>query len=318
MFDDELNTILFEHCNEMSQYACDNCHFDYVDEQNGCRWYHTAWAYLRLLDCVSSPQWHEDKYMEVLSDYVGNYDKVFNILISGTADFSLLHLIIEVLYDKSQKANIYILDKCRSPLHFCYEYINNYLQGEKKEYVNKNINVSCFKEDIFRVEELQFDIICSDAFLTRFKKPVAASVVGKWCRMLNPTGIIITTVRIHKKDECPELLTASKNTDDIQRKDKCPDLMAISKNIDKFEKKVANRYDSFIKQHSSFPIPKDKLLFLANRYIIKMESNDLGEDNDILELFQTQQLSVNSQKETLEGEINETRYLFIVARRKAW
>ena len=62
MRNNELNNILKISCNDMCKFATKNCHIDYVDEENGCSWYHSAWAYLRLLDCVSAPQWHESNY----------------------------------------------------------------------------------------------------------------------------------------------------------------------------------------------------------------------------------------------------------------
>ena len=290
----------------MCDYAIKHCFTDYVDEKNNCSWYHCAWAYLRLLDCVSAPQWHETNYRKAIERYLKGFRKTINILISGTADYSMLYLIIDEIYKENKTAIIYVLDKCPSPIRFCEEYVNELASDEKKQYINSHIKIRCKEEDILRTDINNFDIICTDAFLTRFTKSGAASVVKKWYDMLNEKGVIITTVRIHYAE-------------------KKSDLLSVSKSILRFEKKVSSRYDDYIKQHQEFPISKEKLLYLANRYIIKMDSNSLGREEDIKELFnpidlqnpnKPERFELNCKVTSVQGEIDKTDYLFVEARRK--
>ena len=309
MIDTELKDIFKKSCNEMCDFAVQNCCTDYVDEKNGCSWYHCAWAYLRLLDCVSAPQWHENNYRTAIRKCLDSFHKPIQLLISGTADYSMLHLIIDELYSSNSQANIYILDKCPSPLHLCNDYIKKYVSSEKKQFIQYHTTIKFIEEDILRTGLNHFDIICTDAFLTRFNYFGAASVIKKWYEMLNQCGVILTTVRIH--NSTPEA-----------------NLLSVSKSILKFEKKVSDKYDKYITENNDFPIAKEKLLYLANRYIIKMVSNSLGSEEDITELFnpkpskertldkRTERFELSSQKVEVQGEIEKTEYLFIEARRK--
>ncbi len=291
----DLSKLLLESSNYMYEYAIKKCGSDFVDEKHGCVWYHSVWQYLRILNCVSSPQWHEEFYSESLKNALKNNNEA-KILISGTADYSMLHLIVTEVSNLSIKTTITILDKCETPLEICKWYVKNY-----ETYINNNSNLNNLitfefvQKDILLLDAAQkYDIICADAFLTRFDRYSAKSILLKWKNHLKSNGRIITTIRIHE-NETKSLLSATMN-------------------ILNFNNKVKSRYSEFIKRNGSFPITEDLLLFLSNRYIIKMHSNAIGNKDEIIQLFNECDLTIDlATTSYVEGEVNPTEYLQIVA-----
>lgn len=307
----KFHDLLLKSCAETNLFANRSCKRDYVDEDNGCDWYHSAWQYLRVLDCVSAPQWHENFYLNAF-DKIFADKKTIRILISGTADYSLLHLMLCALSKTEACAQIDVLDMCPTPLFSCEWYLNNYgaVFGEKKsKSLNKRVTVKMINKDLLYhnpADEQKYDLICTDAFLTRFKKQDAIEVVAKWRRLMSDIGTLVTTVRIHDKAEPRSLLKQTRDTDS-------------------FVQKVKNSYRHLIKDSKLFimhdddiveELSEDELLFLARRYIIKMESNNLGGLNEIQKLIRDGGLEINdklSQIEKVKGEITGSDYYRIVA-----
>jgi len=125
---------LIESCDQMYELSKQNCSGSYLDN-NSCKWYHSAWQYLRVLDKVSSPTWHFNFYYEEFNRLITNET---NILVSGTADYSILALIYFVAAKKNVSPKIWVCDICNTPLYICQDFAerNNFsisvLQGDIK------------------------------------------------------------------------------------------------------------------------------------------------------------------------------------------
>lgn len=325
----DLRQLLFESCNVMATYS-DKCSQSPVTQDSPishslnapcCGWYHGAWQFLRILNCVSSPQWHENFYKQSFNS-VFDKKKDVRILICGTADYSLLYVLVSALNETNVTAKIDILDICATPLKICewfaknygsYELDSNY-QGadEQSEYnrkfrLNDKIIIETFKNDIksFYPEkgELIYDVICSDAFLTRFSTDIKI-VLDRWEKLLLKDGRIITTVRLYE------------NADSVQK----PSLAKLSSNIDSYCSKVVSRYSELSDEEKmQIKLPAEELRFIAFRYIERMTSNHLGNKQQIEELFNKSKLTVvNSASRCpveVEGEIAKSYYYQIVAKK---
>lgn len=271
----KLDVALKESANLIYEIANSHCKNGIMDEN--CTWYHSIWQYLRMLDVVSSPSWHHNFYIDRLSQAIDN-NKNNNILISGTADYSVLAYIIGCVKLKNAKANIYVLDTCKTPLETCKWFA-------KKE----NIQINCINESILDyVNDNFFDIICTDAFLTRFSKRDAQLVVDKWYGLLNTGGKVITTIRVHNKKD-----------------------YNFSSKIDNFINKVKNRYENY-KNYIS--LSYEELVEKALVYAKNMKSNNLGDEKEILNRFEM--FYLNYQTNKVVGELSETTYLELVAEKK--
>lgn len=243
-----------------------------------CCWYHSIWQYLRLLNVVSSPTWHDEFYSKELNESFKDKERI-NILISGTADYSILIYITEIIKKLNIKdINIYVLDSCKTPLYCCQWYADR-----------NNIIIHTINEDILKYNNYNFfDVICTDAFLTRFSKTEASKVIINWEKLLKTNGKIITTIRIHEDNE----LYVSEYKQEI-------------KDFVTKVKLSTQKNQEFIK------FSPDKMAAMAEIYAIKMKSNDLGDENAILSLFN--EFKTRYRIKTVTGELKETKYLELVA-----
>lgn len=270
-----LEKSLKESANMMYELAYKHCHNGIMDEN--CVWYHSMWQYLRMLDVVSSPTWHHDFYLRQLSMAIKDKENN-NILISGTADYSVLAYIIYCIKSKKAQANIYVLDTCRTPLEACKWFANK--EGIEINLINENI--LSYSQDNF------FDVICTDAFLTRFSNTDANLVIDKWYHLLKNDGKVITTIRIHEK-----------TTDNNSNK------------IDAFLDKIKNKYDYY---KDSISLTYDELIEKARFYATNMKSNNIGNENKIIKKFA--KYNVDYQVKIVVGELSETKYIELVATKK--
>jgi hypothetical protein len=199
------------------------CMDDNINEES-CDWYHESWQYLRLIDLVSNPCWHRAFFKSAINDST-NWDD--SILISGTADYTILSVIVDALSRKQiQSSEITVLDACRTPLLLCEWYASK-----------QNISISNRNDDIREINfEGQFDLILTDAFLTRFPHETKREIIDKWSGLLTDGGMIATTIRIKpdameqggSRNESPESFAtrAQEKATALSECPGCPDQIA--------------------------------------------------------------------------------------------
>jgi hypothetical protein len=97
----------------------------------------------------------------------------------------------------------------------------------------------------------------------------------------------------------------------------CPSFAEMVSLIQSYLTKVQRRYKNLSsEQKDLFHISINELNYLAARYIEKMESSNLGTQEDIISLFRRSNLIIDSEKSStadVEGEILPTKYYRIVA-----
>ena len=302
-----ITDLLFDSCSVMRNYSA-KCTYDYLAHNSTtsthalcCEWYHGVWQYLRALDCVSAPQWHEEFYTREFVDAARFANDSFSVLISGTADYSILYLLINALKNSKKRIEIDIVDLCDTPINICEWYIARFREEDKEI-------CGCFSFHMYRSNIALFDrgkkydLICSDAFLTRFSSDETKSVVNKWRQLLNDDGRVVTTVRLY-------------NDSNIVK----PSFEEEANNIHTFLRKVFTKYELLSNdQKKKFCISSNELSFLAARYIVNMLSNPHGNEHDIDLLFKESGLSIipaQSQIHKVPGEVRETEYYQIVAKK---
>ena len=220
------------------------CSGDHVDKDD-CSWYHGAWQYMRLMDLVSTPTWHDSFYRTSLEGTLRQNPSA-RVLISGTADYSLLAYIIDAAATTTTNPDIVVLDQCATPLFACRWYAKQRgisittAQADVLEYCKDNVS--------------SFDVVTSDAFLTRFPATVVAGVISGWAGVLKSEhSRIITTVRLH---------TA---TTIVREEEK-----AIRDFIARARGRLP-RWRGFVRKAPA------EVIALSEKYIRKMISNRLGE-----------------------------------------
>ncbi len=266
----------------MEELSTSCCKGGYISESN-CFWYHSAWQYLRLIDVVSTPSWHETFYTENLKKYL-NSKKNTRILISGTADYGMLEQILKTRPSEEQIEEVIIIDLCDTPLSICREYY--------KKYLTDIFVLNTLTHDIrnTNIADESCDIIITDAFLTRFPKTKRKEVVSKWHKLLKDNGVVITTARIEDGEE----------------------IKSSKEDINRFITKVKSRIDSSgtIMRHML-----EKITSKAKEYASNIVSYPINSPKEIQELF-SEFGEININLHSVEGEIRDgTLYAQIVARK---
>lgn len=275
----DITKLLKESCDLNYKIAKENCKHGIMSEGDCC-WYHSVWQYLRLIDKVSSPQWHTEFYRRAFNKIQEDNIKV---LITGTADYSLLALIYTFAIENNKNIDVYVLDTCKTPLKICEWF------AEKHNFTIKVIN-----SNIMNLEEkqLKFDLICTDAFLTRFKVADAKKIIKIWYNCLNNNGIVATTVRISHN---------SSNTKETELKQQY-----IIDAVNRFDKK------------ENITLPKEEFEKMVSLYVENMKSNAIGNKDEVDRYFKESGFYINeeiSKINTTSGEYEETKYYEVLAQK---
>jgi len=286
----------------VAQMACRGNH--YVDAHD-CSWYHGTWQYLRLFDMVSSPAWHAEFYGRQLRTEI-HERRARRILISGTADYTTLAFVLDAACGESgtmpDDLQIHILDLCQTPLLACQWYASRRKQS-----------ITTYQADITKLEDLAakdmptgewYDLIVADAFLTRFDRNSAKKVVRSWFSLLRPGGRLMTTVRLHARNEYVVQDASDPDVGGIHR---------VTDPTDDFELRLRERASAW---RGMIPIALEDLSRAGRQYANNMTSHDLGDEDDITTALRDQQFElVEHTTGRVNGELIGTEYLRVLASR---
>ncbi len=257
------------------------CKGDYVSREN-CAWYHGSWQYLRILDLVSTPTWHQEFYKKHIAvDSIRGRAPL--ILICGTADYSMLAHLLWVLQERSKQCKITVLDLCNTPLWLSQWYA-----------VQKGQEIVTVAEDIMKYKpDFAFDLIVTDAFLTRFSQNERREILLRWRDILIEKGKLVTTVRL---EEGSERVKASSDQVDLF--------------VDK-ARELGARWQDFL------PISVDELAVLAGKYAERIDSCPVPNAVTLRKELEACDFSVEHLTERLlKGEMKPTRYAEVVASKR--
>lgn len=256
------------------------CSGSYINAED-CSWYHGVWQYLRIFDLVSTPTWHQNFYNTHLAQLAQEHPNS-KVLISGTADYSVLAHVLWAFDSVGNPCDITVLDLCQTPLILCKWY------GRRT-----NHNIATVQTSIFDFNPGEtYDAIVTDAFLTRFSKAERSAVVALWVRSLRPGGCVITTVRVGSAPTIEKV---------IARPDQ----------VDLFRSRAleqAKRWQDFL------PIPPEEIAIKAQRYAERMVSQPITSPDEIKAEFEQQGFIFRRfELAEVKGEMAPTTYIEMVA-----
>ena len=265
-------------------------------DREDASWYHAGRQYLRLSDSVASAAWHTDFFpKEVRLWLAKNKDKKkIRVLITGLADFGMLyHLVSAVGPRNLDRTHFNVIDLSSVPLDIC-RWLKDQLCEKSGGLLNINLSTQvCDLLDAdVNPEGESYDIVASDAFLTRFKcENQKRRIVQRWSNLLAPDGMILTTVRIgDEKDKTTDAAISKMKFEFVQRSlDGWPDDLNDAGNL------------SALKMH-------------AEQYTKKMTSYPMDTVLSISELFESQEaLKTSVSLKVTKGELHATTYAQIRA-----
>lgn len=243
-----------------------------------CGWYHGTWQYLRQLDLVSSPTWHDEFYMDNL---VSAFARAEQALVSGTADYSMLAYMLHARARARAATRILVVDVCRTPLYACRLLTRQ--QGEA--------NVQICQSDVLKLPGVlrsTFDLIATDAFLTRFSRTEVPRVLHALAQVSRPQATLITSVRVGSAPADPS--------------------------------ELAWRVEEFVSRAvagaAELGLAPEAIAMLAKDYAVRMVSNPVGDANGIASVFLDAGWEIERVQETeVKGELIPTTYARFVVRR---
>jgi len=152
---------------------------------SSCEWYHGTWQYLRILGIGSAPGAQGKQLADTLRQ-LASTGAFPRILLSGSADYSLLAHILWAYDQKNAEAVPTVVDLCKTPLYLCEWYGKRYSRAVNT--VASNIL------DFTSVEP--FDLVCTHAFMGYFTPEQRKTLLDKWYSLLRSGGRVITIQRI--------------------------------------------------------------------------------------------------------------------------
>lgn len=310
--DDILTDPLLVSAEQIAAAAPMTCRNEYGGRR--CSWYHGAWQYLRLFDMVSSPSWHKSFYhlelVQALEECARRGTEAAGdsrsaepaggprVLITGAADYSMLAYVIDAWsrtraakFDLCDEPDIHVLDICPTPLLACRWYATTV--------ANRAIEThECDLREDTDVKRLYestgpFDLIVTDAFLTRFDHDGARAVMRHWSDLLAPGGKVVTTVRLHAADG------PYQGPDEISEFTQRARLKA---------------WHWRLQLRSSV----DAICNDAREYALRITSTDFGGVKEVTSLLEEGgfELPVATVSDQVQGELRSTQYLRVVARKR--
>lgn len=259
-----------------AKYGCTGGHL----EGDKCDWYHGVWQYLRLLDMVSAPVWHRDFFTEAVESAVEDGG---DILVSGTADYTMLAVVLDALNADSDDVQVDVLDSCPTPIVLCEWFADR--QG---------VEIGTITNDIREVDTQspEYDLIVADAFLTRFPSAEKPDVLDQWKSLLSSDGRVATTIRVE-----PEVDEKVGSRDDEIRS-------------------FSERAHDNVLNREEFPISPEHTAELAETYAEHIVSYPIESITQGSELFTDRGFSsAETATNNVKGEMSETTYCQVVAKR---
>ncbi|QEX22237.1 hypothetical protein FRZ61_21670 [Hypericibacter adhaerens] len=171
------------------EIAPGHCYTDPTSGEN-CAWSHGFWQYLRLFDFITTPRDHAGFYRAALGPMIAAGKR--RVLISGTADYAMLHCLRWVFEEHKVAPEITVLDICATPL-----LLNEWYAARH------GLAVRAVRSDILDFTQASpYDMICTHSFFGRFTPEERPKLVQRWHDLLRPGGRVVTVNRI--RPEAPE------------------------------------------------------------------------------------------------------------------
>ena len=282
----ELEEPMVESAPLMRELSLAVCKGSYLGKRtSSCSWYHGVWQYLRLFDMVSTPAWKARFYISTFKKAAREFDRA-RVLISGTADYSMLAHVLWAFDAETRPLTATVLDLCETPLIMNRWYCKRFQTHTETETV---------QSDVMQYDSQPYDMITTDAFLTRFEKQDRLKVIKSWSSLLRKGGMAITTVRL--KNEYAQF----------------DRFVPRREYIESFKAKA---FEQAIRWRDFVDITPELIAGMAEFYAEEMDSYPVSSVADLNTEFEDSGFDIESHVTSVKGELVPTSYAEVVARRR--
>ena len=146
---------------------------------------------LRLLGLNTTPEHHAAFFRDGLR----GLPAAPRVLISGTADYSLLARLLPAFEERGMRPHFTVVDRCETALMLNRWYAQR-----------AGLEIATARSDALEHAAAPgFDLICTHSFLGQFDAARRAQLLAAWHRMLRPDGLLLTINRL-RPDAAPDWL----------------------------------------------------------------------------------------------------------------
>jgi len=209
------------------------------------------------------------------------------VLISGLADYEMLRVVLEALEDSGGQRRrephlVRVLDACNTPIRVTQWYIER-----NKPSNTRIVAAPGFAQDT-KLPEGSYDLVITDAFLSKMNYADQDAVISEWNRILKPGGEVLTTIKL--------------NTDSLVFA-----VRATPEEAEKYAEKAASKVRSRADLDPTltrYPITPEEMRKLAREYALKNVSYPLmaqglptrfpGFDVEVVATRQVEEYSISS------------------------
>lgn len=225
------------------------CRKDTISGED-CSWYHGLWQDLRLLGLAAAPEKQTTFFHSAFARFSRSSVR---LLISGSADYSILAHVHAACVQHQVTAKITVLDSCETPLFFARWYAER-----------AGFPIETTHADIFSyVSEIPFDVICSHGFLSQFTPPQRAELVRRWFRLLSPAGTALLVNRVR-----PGSAGIETRFSDVQRREFCTIVAERLRDLDSLDdserRAILARAETYAQRLVGYILTEEELSGLFN------------------------------------------------------
>jgi hypothetical protein len=150
-----------------------------------CDWFHGIWQVLRLLKLNTTPEHHAAFFQDSLG-LLATHSDTLRVLISGTADYSMLARLLPWLRQRGTPAALTVVDRCETALML------NRWYAERE-----GLAVTTERAEMAAYAGIPgYDLICTHSFIGQFDPKQRSQLFTNWHRLLRPSGLLVTINRI--------------------------------------------------------------------------------------------------------------------------
>jgi SAM-dependent methyltransferase len=149
-----------------------------------CDWFHRIWQVLRLLGLNTTPEHHAAFFEQALHTLSDSSEP--RVLISGTADYSMLARLLPAFRARGARPAITVFDRCETALML------NRWYAERE-----GLAISTARGDAADYAGAPgYDVVCTHSFLGQFDPQRRLQLLDSWRRLLRPGGLLLTINRL--------------------------------------------------------------------------------------------------------------------------
>ncbi len=156
-----------------------------------CQPYHQSWTTLRLIGAISGARTDEKFFLERFSLVAKSLPEA-KVLIAGTADHAMLHMLLTAFRAQGGEPEVSIVDQCQTTLAL------NEWYG-----VQAGAKVKTYHGDLRLIEEIsgQYDIVTTHSIFSFIDVEKLEDVFRSFKIKLNASGKLICAQGLHPKLE---------------------------------------------------------------------------------------------------------------------